>query len=62
MTTRVQMIIETLRDHPDQLFTARQLAELFIERYPNDLEEKRNNPRYETIEDLIGQLAAEVGG
>lgn len=62
MTTRVQMIIETLRDHPDQSFTARELAELFLERYPEDLEEKRNNPRYKTEEDLIVQLAAEIGG
>ena len=62
MTTRVQMIIETLRDHPDQRFTARELAELFIERYPEDLEEKRRNPRYKTEEDLIVQLAAEIGG
>ncbi|WP_296202744.1 COG2958 family protein [Psychrobacter sp. UBA3962] len=62
MTTRVQMIIETLRDYPDQMFTARELAELFIERYPEDLEEKRKNPRYKTEEDLIVQLAAEIGG
>ena len=62
MTTRVQMIIETLRDYPDQMFTARELAELFIERYPDDLEEKRKNPRYKTEEDLIVQLAAEIGG
>lgn len=62
MTTRVEMIIETLRDHPNQSFTARELAELFIDRYPQDLEEKRNNPRYKTLEDLIVQLAAEIGG
>ena len=62
MTTRVQMIIETLRDYPDQRFTARELAELFIKRYPEDLAEKRKNPRYQTIEDLIVQLAAEIGG
>ena len=62
MTTRVQMIIETLRDYPDQMFTARELAELFIERYPEGLEEKRKNPRYKTEEDLIVQLAAEIGG
>lgn len=62
MTTRVQMIIETLRDYPDQMFTARQLAELFLDRYPQDLAEKRLNPRYKTTEDLIVQLAAEIGG
>lgn len=62
MTTRVQMIIETLRDYPDQMFTARQLGKLFLERYPHDLDEKRKNPRYKTDADLIIQLAAEIGG
>ncbi len=62
MTSRPQMIIETLRDNPEQRFTARELAKLFIERYPNDLAKKRTNPRYDTEEKLIAQLAAEIGG
>ncbi|WP_026959312.1 COG2958 family protein [Aliagarivorans taiwanensis] len=61
-TTRVQMIIETLRAHPEQRFTARELAKLFIERYPQEIAEKRLNPRYDTEEKLIAQLAAEIGG
>lgn len=62
MTTRVEMIIETLKIHPDKKFTARELAQYFIERYPVEIAEKQQNPRYNTEEKLIAQLAAEVGG
>ncbi|RDL43801.1 HrgA protein [Marinomonas piezotolerans] len=62
MTTRVEMIIETLRDSPDQKFTARDLAKAFLTRYPQEMAEKQTNPRYNTEEKLIAQLAAEVGG
>ena len=61
-TTRVQMIIETLRDYPDRKFTARELAKEFLTRYPDEIAEKRINPRYDTEEKLITQLAAEIGG
>ncbi|RUO22609.1 HrgA protein [Aliidiomarina iranensis] len=62
MTTRVDMIIETLKAHPEKHFTARDLAMYFIERYPSEITEKQQNPRYNTEEKLIAQLAAEVGG
>ena len=62
MATRVEMIIETLKAHPEQKFTARDLAKVFIERYPNEMAEKQSNPRYDTTEKLIAQLAAEIGG
>lgn len=62
MTTRVQMIIQTLQAHPERKFTARELAKEFIVRYPDELADKRLNPRYDTEEKLISQLAAEVGG
>ncbi|KFZ36347.1 hypothetical protein HR45_16960 [Shewanella mangrovi] len=62
MTTRVEMIIETLRDSPDKKFTARDLAVAFLQRYPQEMAEKQTNPRYDTEEKLIAQLAAEVGG
>ena len=61
MTTRVEMIIETLRDNPDQKFTARDLAKAFLTRYPLEMAEKRANPRYNTEEKLLAQLAAEIG-
>ncbi|WP_375748389.1 COG2958 family protein [Vibrio sp. HN007] len=62
MTTRVEMIIETLKANPDKKFTARDLAKEFVVRYPKEMEEKQTNPRYDTEEKLIAQLAAEVGG
>lgn len=60
-STRVQMIIETLRDNPERRFTARELAKEFLLRYPEDLVEKRLNPRYRTDEEFVNQLAAEIG-
>lgn len=60
--TRVQMIIETLRDNPTRKFTARDLAAAFIERYPAEITKKQHNPRYDTKEKLLTQLAAEIGG
>lgn len=62
MATRVEMIIETLKTYPDKRFTARELAHLFIERYPEEIAEKQLNPRYNTEDRLIAQLAAEIGG
>ncbi|WP_435275090.1 hypothetical protein ACMAZF_17950 [Psychrobium sp. nBUS_13] len=62
MTSRVQMIIDTLKSNPDKKLTARELAKMFLERYPNELADKRLNPRYDKEEKLIAQLAAEVGG
>ncbi len=62
MTTRVQMIIETLKENHERTFTAREMAEFFIERYPNEITEKQKNPRYKNHDELITQLAAEIGG
>jgi len=62
MTSRPQMIINTLRDNPDKKFTARELAKIFIERYADDLADKRNNPRFDTEDKFIAQIAAEIGG
>ena len=60
--TRVEMIIETLRTNPSRKFTARELAAEFLKRYPNEMAEKQSNPRYDTPEKLLAQLAAEIGG
>lgn len=62
MTTRVEMIIETLKANSGRKFTARDLALEFMVRYPEEVAEKRTNPRYDTEEKLIAQLTAEVGG
>lgn len=60
--TRVQMIIETLRDNPSKKLTARDLAAEFLKRYPHEMAEKQTNPRFDTEEKLLAQLAAEIGG
>ena len=44
MISRPRMIIDTLRDSLDKKLTARELAKIFIERYVDDLADKRNNP------------------
>jgi hypothetical protein len=62
MATRVEMIIETLKADPERKFTARDLAKEFMVRYPAEIAEKQTNPRYDSEEKLIAQLAAEVGG
>ncbi len=62
MATRVEMIIETLKANPEKKFTARDLAKEFVLRYPLEIAEKQTNPRYDTEEKLIAQLAAEIGG
>lgn len=41
MTTRVEMIIETLKANPEKKFTARDLATEFILRYPQEIAEKK---------------------
>lgn len=58
--TRVDMIIETLKAHPNEFFTAKDLAKLFIDRYPNELAEKRKN--FSSGKEFISQLTAEIGG
>lgn len=62
MTSRPKMIIDTLKDNKDKKFTARELAKLFVERYPTELAKKRSNPRYDSDDKFIAQLAAEIGG
>ncbi|MCO7188949.1 MULTISPECIES: HrgA protein [unclassified Pseudoalteromonas] len=62
MATRVEMIIDTLKANPDKKFTARELAKEFVLRYPQEIAEKQENPRYNTEDKLIAQLAAEIGG
>lgn len=37
MTRRPKMIIDTLRENKEKRFTARELAKLFVERYPKEL-------------------------
>ena len=61
MTSRSQMIISVLQDHPDEQFTARQLAKKIIDIYATELAKKRNNARFASDEDFLTQITAEVG-
>ncbi|WP_108649678.1 COG2958 family protein [Dongshaea marina] len=62
MTSRVEMIIETLKANSGRQFSARDLAREFLSRYPEEMALKQQNPRYATEDALIAQLAAEIGG
>ncbi|MFA0135188.1 COG2958 family protein [Vibrio splendidus] len=50
-----------LQDNPNQRYTAKTIAEAITTRYPEDYAEKRANPRFETEQDFISQVVAEIG-
>ncbi|MCI9780098.1 COG2958 family protein [Proteus mirabilis] len=50
-----------LQDNPNQRYTAKAIAEAITTRYPEDYVEKRANPRFETEQDFISQVVAEIG-
>lgn len=59
--TQAQKIALWLADHPNQRFTARQLAKAIIERYPEDYALKRQNMRFESEQDFLQQVVREIG-
>lgn len=59
--SQVERIVSWLADHPNQRFTARQIAQAIIERYPDDYQEKRSNTRFVTDNEFIQQVIAEIG-
>ena len=50
-----------LKENANQRFTAKAIAEAITERYPEDYIAKRANPRFETEQDFIAQVVAEIG-
>jgi len=54
-------IAELLQNNSNQRFTAKQIAVAITENYPDDYSEKRSNPRFETEQDFISQVVAEIG-
>ncbi len=50
-----------LQNNPSQQYTAKAIAEAITTRYPEDYAEKRANPRFETEQDFISQVVAEIG-
>ncbi|MEZ9490517.1 COG2958 family protein [Vibrio breoganii] len=50
-----------LKENPNHRYTAKQIAEAITGRFPEDYSEKRKNPRFETDQDFISQVVAEIG-
>lgn len=59
--SQAQKIAEWLINHPSERFTARQLAEIIVSRYPEDYTDKRANPRFADNKAFIAQIVAEIG-
>lgn len=56
-----QKATEFLKAHPNQKFTAREIAKNITQIYPIDYLEKRNNDRFSSEEEFINQVVAEIG-
>ncbi len=59
--TQSHKVAKLLKDNPDQKFSARQIAEQITEKYSDDYQEKRQNPRFENDKSFIQQIVAEIG-
>lgn len=59
--SQVEKIIDLLKEHARQPFTARQIAEAIVKQYPEDYREKRQNPRFNSKKDFLAQVTAEIG-
>lgn len=59
--SQAQKIVEFLKSNPVQRFTARQIAEGIVARYPEDYVDKRDNPRFVDDKAFITQIVAEIG-
>lgn len=59
--SQTQKIAKWLMDNPNQRFTAREIAQAIIERYPEDYQEKRQNERFASEQEFIQQIVAEIG-
>lgn len=56
-----QRVFELLKRSPLQKFKAREIAEGIVALFPEDYVEKRQNPRFQTNEDMIRQVFTEIG-
>lgn len=56
-----QKVFELLKQSPLKKFKAREIAEGIVTLFPEDYVEKRQNPRFQTDEDFINQVFAEIG-
>ncbi len=58
---QIQKIINFLKEHESQKFTARQIAEAIVKKYSNDYQKKRDNPRLNNDSEFIQQIISEIG-
>lgn len=54
-------VVQILKDNVGKKLTARELANEVLNRKPVDVEEKRKNSGFKTVEDCLSQLVAEIG-
>lgn len=54
-------VVQILKDNVGKKLTARELANEVLNRKPVDVEEKRKNSGFKTMEDCLSQLVAEIG-
>jgi hypothetical protein len=54
-------IIKLLEENPNERFSARDIAEKIVSIYPQDYEDKKNNPRFKDEKSFISQIVAEIG-
>jgi len=59
--SQTKKIIKLLQDNPNKRYTAREIAQEIIFLYPQDYEDKRNNPRFRDEKAFISQIVAEIG-
>lgn len=56
-----KLVISVLKNHPDKIFTAKEIAVFLWQNNKDEFVEKRKNPRFSSDEDLINQITAEIG-
>ena len=54
-------VVQILRDNIGKKLTARELANEVLKRKPIDVEEKRKNSGFKTMEECLSQIVAEIG-
>jgi len=59
--SQTQKIALFLKEEQPTRYTAKRIAEAIITKYPEDYVKKRANDRFSSDDDLIAQVAAEIG-
>ena len=54
-------VIMILKDNNGKKLTARELANEILKRKPNDVEEKRKNSGFKTMDECLSQIVSEIG-